>query len=318
MASPTKKPHKWTEAQRTVLNLLNTQLNLEVHARTQIFNTVFQDELNQAGIHGGLEDGALKWQWRDRAHKGREHLWQGALRGPRTDAEKAARKRLVDKIRGAANTLGISIENEANADDNEAGPSEAEDSATADLTEPGGEVESEDGSSIPEANLIARTPNQDVLDMLHTNSVSWNQDGASIRSLTDATIASSSPYYKHSGEIRRIRIQSGVCQGNPEADFILCDAEICPRCSDPSTPIVQFPAERLPFVHSSDTTMIERRTHFNPKSKDRPTGRAEKTFLRYVQFKSLNRDVACWVRVCGYVGCAVCMSNEQTGEAGAA
>ena len=361
MSSPSKKIHKWTEAQRTVLNLLNTQFDWDIDIRTQIFNIVSKDNLDQAGIHEGLSSGQLKSQWRDRMHKGREHLWRSALRAPRSDAERAERDGLVGRIHDAAATLGLSTEGEAtgqsgDGDDGEQNGGEQElvdqpmsrrarnaprklamhgrstsfgektptagenfpvygyregSYAVADTmppawyvdeegagsadeeesTEAGEEVDDADevDMSIREPKAMAPKPDEKVLEMLHHKDISWNADGASMHSLEGATIAHTSSYYKHGGEVRRI----SVGPDDSEADFMICDASICPACSDPSTSVVLAPAEELPFVHSSDTTIIARWTYFTPQQKSRPQGKSTKNFLRFVHFKGLDGDVAC-------------------------
>ena len=299
MTSPNKRVlNTWTEAQRSVLNLLYTHFtSFDATTRALIFNAMFKDELRASGIHGGLGDIAIHSQYRDRTRKDREHLWTNVLRDPQTNAEEQEREELIERIKDAAAKLGIVTE--------EATLSTAEEHITGSRDRDRNRDDVEGGIPRKEARVSIHAPGGTVLDMIHYNDLTWTGNRPSIDSLHNALIRHSLPIYKHGGQVHRITIHSDQI----EADFMVCDTSICNNCYESTDPTLPSETEGLPFVHSSDTVMDQKRTYFQPKPKVHLSGRP-KHFQRQVQFKGLHGGVSCWVRVCGNIGCRICMHRN--------
>jgi hypothetical protein len=300
MSSSTKRVlNNWTEAQRSVLHLLYTHFTFfDATTRTQIFNFMFKNELQASGIHGGLGDVALHSQYRDRTRKDREHLWTNVLRDPQTDAEERGREELIERIKDAAVTLEVVTRDGTLRSAREAHIPETQ---AGDDDEGDGELR----TPPKKARSFIKASSESVLDMLHYKDLTWTANRPSIDSLRNALMKHSSPIYKRGGQVHRIIIDSD----NIEADFMVCDTSICTDCSKSTDPTLPSETEGLPFVHSSDTVMDQKRTYFRPNPKvhlsDRP-----KHFQRHVQFKGIDGDVSCWARICANIGCRVCMRGS--------
>ena len=286
MSSPAKRLHNvWTETQRAALHILITQFDFDATTRTSIFNILFKDDLEKCGIEKGLGDIALESQYRERTRKGRTHLWANVLRGPGTKEEKQLQQQLIGQIHNAATTLGVSTEDASLA-------------AHSPLAEETGELD--ETSLRPESMRKGAT--EEVMEMLHDKHLTWKANSPSITTLDGAIIDHASPVYKHGGQVHRVTIESNT----NIADFMICDPSACDECSDSANPTLPSKTDGLPFVHSSDTTMDTERTYFRPKPKAN-SSEIPRTFRRFIQFKGIKGEFGCWVKICGNIGCQVCM-----------
>jgi hypothetical protein len=202
-----------------------------------------------------------------------------------TDEEKQEQQQLVDRIHDAAATLGVSTEDASLAAHSPlAGEdSEREESRLRAMTQREGDAE-------------------DVMEMLHNKDLTWNSNSPSINSINRALINHASSVYKHGGQVHRVTIESDT----QEADFMICDTSVCDECSDSADSTSSSKTEGLPFVHSSDTIMDTKRSYFRPKPKAH-SSEIPKIFRRFVQFKGMKGEIGYWVKICGNIGCQVCM-----------